>query len=519
MASPTFIASSHAGNNSTGSASITCNYPAGSSAGDLLVMMVGFGYASTTASYTLGVPAGWTQLDDENRSNASPPRMFSKTYYRFRGAETNVTVSASGSSSSMRGTAQILAFNGSSVDPTSPVSVSGIVYSSTTGSSVARTAPTLVTPTAENTICWFGYYETTASRTTTWSSPASKQLDIFTGATAASGYTCAIAAAFTAGSYSVTAKPNLSTNEWMLSGIAVQPPQFVPKSGDDVGGVSSESAQVGVAASDLASGADPAPTVTARVLPSETATSTDQAGLAIRPVEPATVVDTAQVIVRPSEGIAADDTAGIRYTATVSDTGAAEDTASASSRVDAADAGAIVESAVVIVRPTDTAAAADSPTPVDVDHAPQDLAAALDATTVRVPLADQMSAVDSRALRLRLSDTGAWLESSILAVRQFGADVGTLTDSASVVVSATDESEPTFDDAYIFIEGVGVIARRIVRIPKEARQLRLWRDPFVYRIKPEGRLRIFGLDDRTKRIGYSHRDPERVFIVTKETDQ
>lgn len=176
MGTPQYIGSNSAGVNAT-NANVTCNYPGASASGDLLVMAVMYRRLTATA-YTVATPSGWTLLDTQNSSAATGD--YGAIYYRFRGAETSVTLTAS-NATTMYGNAIIHGYRGD-IDPTTPIDTYATSYSNT--SSTAKTTPTVTTTVDGDAIANFIFSERSASTNYTWPTPISnEQEDSYAGTT------------------------------------------------------------------------------------------------------------------------------------------------------------------------------------------------------------------------------------------------------------------------------------------------------------------------------------------------
>jgi hypothetical protein len=130
-------------------ASNTINYPATSKQGDLLLLNVLF-YKSTTGVFTVATPSGWTLLETQDQSSALGKHM--TLFWRFRGAETSVTVTAS-TGTGMLSEAQIQAWKGD-IDQATPV-VSASSFSNT--SATAHTVPSVTAPDSDFAMAGFHF--------------------------------------------------------------------------------------------------------------------------------------------------------------------------------------------------------------------------------------------------------------------------------------------------------------------------------------------------------------------------
>lgn len=287
----------------------------------------------------------------------------------------------------------------------------------------------------------------------------------------------------TPGSVGVTtAKLNTSLPDITAVLVLIEVPNLLEVSGSDAGsGADAASVKSDVPATDTSAAAEPTPTI------------------AVRPIETGAVTESARVIVAPTDLTSTTETAGVRYSATVSDMAAAVDDAAASSRVDAIEAGQFTESAWVTVRASEAATGGDVVVPMDIDLVAQDTIGATDAGAPRFSSPDTAQGTDASRLTVKPIDVGAATDAALLSVRQAGQDVATGTDSARVIVYATTDEASSTDGAFIFIEGVGVVGARVVRVLTENRKLLCARVVHggVKQILAERRVRVLERESRT----------------------
>lgn len=165
------------------SASNTCTYPTASKSGDLLLLSIEF-TKLTAATFTVATPSGWNLIQSSDQSLAIG-RYF-LTYWRFRGAETSVTVTAN-NATSMFSLAQIQAWKGD-IDQTTPIDNSASTYSAASGS-LTHTVPSVTASQGDFAMAAFYHAEhstTTTPWTTTWNTNMYEKLD--TGASLNSRY-------------------------------------------------------------------------------------------------------------------------------------------------------------------------------------------------------------------------------------------------------------------------------------------------------------------------------------------
>ena len=175
MGMPQFYNSNSSGVNAA-SANTTCAYPSGGVSGDLLVMAVVFRRLTATA-YTVAVPSGWTLLQEQNNSASTGD--YGAIYYRFRGAETSVTTTAS-NATTMYGQTIILGYRGD-IDQSNPIDAYASSYSNT--STTTKTVPSITTTTDGSAIANFVFSERSASFTNSWPAGVQEQDDSYVGTT------------------------------------------------------------------------------------------------------------------------------------------------------------------------------------------------------------------------------------------------------------------------------------------------------------------------------------------------
>lgn len=631
---PSFVAASSASINTAGT-TVTCSYPAGSASGDLLVMYAGF-QRTASGAFTIATPSGWNLLDTDIRV-AGTNYMGGVTFWRFRGAETSVSVVASIGTSTF-GTVQIHAYRGA-IDQTNPVEASTIGYSGTTSSSAARTFSAVTTTVDDCAVSYLMVIEKTLTGTLTFGggpangSTAAERVDAYSGTTGDLLFGSATAAQLTAGSTgSVTVTPSATSNETFLATVAIRAQHDLTVSGSDTGSTAAEdgtvTAQVpaddtsgtgvdtasGVSLSgvtdsasglddvvavqvqgdDSGSGLDDVSLLTAQLVADDLGAGVDdgtmssqvfaddasQAGLDDAGVAPGGATDSGS----GSEGgslsaadMLADDAgsgledAAVTVAADDAGTGAEEGAGNTAHAVD--DDGAFVDTASgPILGHAESGSGLDDAAVV-ADLAGDDAGTSVDDSRILVDGADLGSGLDNATLAIPESDSGSGADEATISVHIFATDGGSLDDDALVSVSG-DDSGVGGEAAFIFIDGVGVIGARVVRVqpearaipagtgsrvvhviaeerlssiptesrrikpvratstsavpsdgvtkrrvtsvPVESRRIRISRDPFLYQVPPEGRLRIFGRDSRTVLIAPSQKDPVRVRSVEGE---
>lgn len=532
MAAPTFIAASGAGTN-TASNTVTCNYPAGSANGDLLVMFAGFQRSPASGTQTLATPSGWTLLDTQQ--NSSTYGQVSATYWRFRGAETSVSVVAS-NSTSQYGTVQIHAYSAATVDSTTPISVSAIqAQSSPTGSTAARPCPSVTTPSVDNAIsCFAAIASLSSGRTFTWG--ITERIDAYTGTNADLYYTSATTTAASAGATGVfNITPSAGVDELHTATVAVQPPQMATINDTDTGAATSETAtvianspvtdsgaataetaQVRVAASDTR----PPVTETAQVLANSPVTDSGQGGetasvVANTPaadsgsfsesayvINLAVVTDSAQGTETASVSIIVNDLAtftevqagigqetggfGENQTIiiTVSDAISSSDDAFSANAAFGNDTANALEQANITVRGTDSGQETESAS-VTANSPVADSGQSGETQRVTIYATDGGTATEGQAIRVRATDSAQGVDSASVVVTIFATDGGSATDSTTTVAGTTDSGTFT-ENAFRLISGLLVFPRQ-VKIQADNRRIIIDREPRRVSIDPDYR--------------------------------
>lgn len=544
MAVPTFVAASSASTNSA-STTVTCTYPAGSASGDLLVMMAGFQRSPTSGTQTLATPSGWTLLNTQD--NSSGYGQISATYWRFRGAETSVSVVCN-NSLSQYGSIQIHAWNGD-VDPSNPINVSTIAQQSTPITSAANRLAPSVTTTVVN--CGISIFAAIASgfsaRTFTWPG-ATERIDGYAGSNADIYFTSATTSQATAaatGTFTIT--PSGTVDELHTATIAIQPIQNLTITPTGETGSASDTA-----------------VANAVTFPTDAASSAELAGIKVTTnidtgsgSEAASVVATAPATDSGSGGESATttavinagdsgsfaDTAFVKNTVIVTDLASSLETAQITtvgtetgSGVDLAvgigfetgssldvasvivsgaiDLGSFSESAFVsnsAIPTPDTGSGAEQPATVTVKVTEGVSSSESVATVANVPVTDSGSSLETAKVIIQGAvDSGSALESTkigpkvtdsasaadvaSLIVTVFGIDSGAALDIATVMVSGSDLGNGT-DSAFRFVSGQ-ILASRVTRIAKDLRIMIVEREPRYLQVGPQDRRTIIGFEDR-----------------------
>lgn len=216
--------------------------------------------------------------------------------------------------------------------------------------------------------------------------------------------------------------------------------------------------------------------------------------------ESASVTESATVATLGADGLVGGESAGVTYEAQVGDIASGTDTAQASSTLGSAESGSAVESAVVTVRASESSTVGDVVVPMDVGTDAEDVVTASDSGSVFFPSSDVAQVVESSAVLPDSTDAAASTESALVSVTQYAGDLATASDTASVIVHATTDLASGVEGAYIFIEGVGVVGSRVVRVASEDRGTAV--PPTQRRIVPasaEQRVEALASESRTVR--------------------
>lgn len=171
MAIPQLAGTSSATQTSA-AAGITINYPASSKSGDLLLMSVEF-YKTVAGAYTVTTPTSWNLIESSNQSTGTG--RYYVVFWRFRGAETSVTVNTN---SSVLSLAQMQAYKGD-INQTTPI---GTAHASTytAATSTAHTLPSVTTPDSDFAMAGFIHSNRsslTTAYTNNWTTNMYEQLD------------------------------------------------------------------------------------------------------------------------------------------------------------------------------------------------------------------------------------------------------------------------------------------------------------------------------------------------------
>ena len=206
----------------------TVNYPAGSVSGDLIILYV-TAYRNNATAATLPPDGTWnTKYVD----NALASGNYAACYWRFRGAETSVTITPS----SNIGTAgqlwsievQMQAYQAASVDATNPVPLHSFYSEPASGTTITTPATITTGPYVE----LLGFFSavrggSTAAFTTTWGAGPAELTDLggsMVSPTNYMGISTAYAGILTAGSSgTTTVTPSVATVFRRVTALAIAP--------------------------------------------------------------------------------------------------------------------------------------------------------------------------------------------------------------------------------------------------------------------------------------------------------
>jgi hypothetical protein len=543
---PIFVdAVENLGVNATKTLSQAYNYPALSQSGDLMILVVSTRGAA--GSITPTTPSGWTKLGETDSYALSPGGSSSHLYWRIRGAETSVTHVFSSAPSTFYQWGVVVAIDGASVDPTSPI-VDSDFDISMAGGSTSLPIPT-VTTSSNNIVILSGTYDGNgAVRSVVWDASAAEtgdvcqSINVYRGATDAVGFA---PANNTTTSYSATISSSSAYREQFWA-IAVQPVQnqTVPAS-DSGSGAENAVANAVVTQTDSGSAAE---TASIRVWPQgaiDALSGSENAFVSTTLVltEAANAVDSAsaRAIVTQTDAVSGADSAFVINVATGSDSGSAAETSRVTIRatdtanaVDTAvgqarDAAAGTETQRITVYDTDAANATEnayaSNGAMDFDAgSAADTASVMPkgtdsgsatetaSTTANVPATDVGSGADNAKVIIRATtetgnaadtakvvvkpatDTGSAAETASIHATVYGSEAGSGADLAGIIVSGTDLGT-SIEDAFRFVSGQ-ILSARVTRIEKDSRTTIVERDVRFIQVGSQDRRTIIGFEDR-----------------------
>lgn len=329
--------------------------------------------------------------------------MAAATYWRFRGAETSVSV-VSSSSSAMFGTVQIHAYSGD-IDQTTPIEASDIAYDSVNngGNNATRTCPSVTTGVIDCAISLFMDIEkTTSGGSTTWST-ATEQTDGYSGTSGDLLFSSATATQPTAGATGTYGYVGSGIcNQAHSSTIAIRPSQFATKDGtDSVASAETQQVVANVPATDAISAA------------SETAT----------------------ISMPGTDGITRSETAQVIANVPATDATQSAETQQVIANVPAADAGSFSESAYVI----NVASTSDSAQTAESASVTVNVTDTATFTETQAGIGQETASFgENQAITVTVSDGISTTEDAFSATAAQGDDGVGSTEQASVGIRATD---------------------------------------------------------------------------------
>ena len=396
MAVPTFVAASSASTNSA-SANITCNYPAGSSSGDLLVLSVGFQRSPTSGTQSISTPSGWTQLQHDYMGVGQVAAL----YWRFRGAETSVTVTCSNASSEY-GTAMIHAYTGD-VDPTTPINASSYTTYTGTSTTSPRTLPALTTTFNNCALSFFFHADKATSGTTVWSG-ATEETDNYSGTSGRLLHSSATGTQATAGAITqpTWVPSSNNTNESQNFSVAISPMQ-----------------QLDVPVTDSVASAE-----TQQVVANVPATD----GIS-------TASETATISMPGTDGITRSETAQVIANTPAADATQSAETQQVIANVPATDSTSVSESAYVI----NVASASDSAQTAESASVTVNVTDTATFTETQAGIGQETASFgENQAITVTVSDGISTTEEAYSATAAQGDDGVGSTEQASVGISVSD---------------------------------------------------------------------------------
>ena len=471
MAAPSFRATS---SGASASLSVSVTYPTGTVSGDYVLAWVYCGDFDLTpgGTITIPTPTGWTLIQDDTTGVFRGAAVFGK----FSAGESSDTftftqpTTAAGNLPGIR--VQLSSYSG--VDTVNPVHVATkTAYSA--GTSTTVVSPTSPTTVNDVMIARYACGSASTTRTVTW---IASTAEIFDGSTdftdnfaIQSGTTAVRATATSPGSTDTATFSSTGAAHRIAMVVGLQPPQDLTVNGSDGGSL-----------------ADTA-TVAASLPVTDGATGTDSASIKVAPTaDTGTLSDSASVAVSgASDGGSLSDTATVAAALPVTDTGTFTENATVSIAFQVSDTGTLSDSASVGVAAADSGTLTDTATVTAAMPATDSGSLADTAQVALSPPADAGTLTDSASIAVQATDTGTFSDFAVIAVGTFGTDGGTLTDDARVIVHASDSGQ-LFDSAARTDEG-RLIKPRLYRVPAEDRTIEVAADPRTFRVKAEDGLR------------------------------
>jgi hypothetical protein len=528
--SPHFIEATTT-NNSTNSTSATTNYPSTSQSGDLLVMVANHSRFGGSGSFTVTTPSGWTLAATEDQSASG---YLNNVYWRFRGAETSVTMVASASGYS---NVHIAAYR-ENVDAVNPIVQAVCSFNS----SSASTATAPAANTSVNNAAFLAYSCSSSIGYVNWVAPAIKQSETI-GYSPGSGGSAFYAAKLTDNSTTPTTGIVTQYNggyrfAWTITIQPAQSATVTPTdsaTGTDTAnviaatsstdtGAGSESAQVRVGATDTATRAETA-SVVANNPATDTRTSSESASVAANTpgvdtgagADAASVVattpgvdsgsgaETARVVVYSADtGVFTEVQAGIgqetgsfgENVAIIiysSDAFTGIDTGFSANGVVNGDSETTTEQANVSVRATDTGTRTETAA-VTASSPTADSGNGTESARVIVYASDGGAGTETSRITIPVSDSGNGAETQQLIVTIFATDGGTGGDATTATVYTVDAGSFA-ESAFRLISGLLVFPRQI-KIQADNRRVIIDREPRRVSIDPDYRRTSIRAEER-----------------------
>lgn len=473
MAAPTVVGTSTA---STGSnvSSQAVDYPVGSAAGDLLLMLVHT--QKTSGGYDHTTPTDWTAAIASEAPGGSGGSQRMSLYWRIRGAETSVTPTWTATAAP---NVAVIAIRGA--DPTNPIrEVGSAQYDSGSGTSI--TCPGVTTTAPDSLLAAFAcaLRSSGTAYTHTWGSPAVEQTDLSQVGTVSSNRNGVSSATYGQASPGATGARTATASTSVVGrwGVQISIAPIIIVSSGDTAALSDSAATTRVAAADQLALTDSA-TRTAAISASDAATVTDSASTTLRPdpdqlaladaatrtgttssSDQLTATDTAvrSAIVPGEDGLALTDTAVMATVITAADTLTVDDDGEpARTRKPGVDELALAETAAV----TTTAASTDS-------VALTDTAVATDIRTST----DTLSLGDDTAATTRADgDALALTDSAAVIGVAVTADSLTLVEAARITHRAAGDQLTLTDQARTVVSGRPLTGARVLRVPAANRAI------------------------------------------------
>ena len=445
-------------NSTATNGNLTIAYPAGSVAGDLIVLAFNSGRTSTGA-YTVSSINGpsWTLLESLNATADSGLRW--DIYWAIRGSETSVSITHSVSSSFRGVFGRTVAYSQDTIDTSAPIDTSAINAAVTSGSA---TAPTITTgfnnvEVLGMAFCWRSGTGTAVSAT--WNNSFTEITDESTASN--SSYRVNLNSAIrqfptastATGNCTITWSPSTSIAARGGAQVSIKPPQNQTKGGSDSAGATETGAVAATLAASDGAGVTETRVVAAAVPSSDSAGVAESARISVAVSDVAGATDVSVPIGHDMFG--ATETQSSTAVVAASDSAGITETISVANAVNASDSAGVAESiSGIAMSASDTAGASDSVVPVGYDQAGvsetvstvgvpvSDSAGATEtaAAAVNTAASDSAGVVDAAALRVSVSDAAGAAESQSTTATVPVSDAAGVTDTARVAPAAQSDS-------------------------------------------------------------------------------